>query len=120
MEHRLYVEEFVCNLRDEELTDNDDGYNRPETLTHFQFEYALACLEATGVEHIPEVRPDEYGEQQGGLVWRHWVLSTDNGMEHLRNGCNLCMIEEPIKSEGDCKEDKSNTAKLPKHRLGKD
>lgn len=85
MEHRLYVEELVSNLRDEELADNDDSYNRPETLTHFELEYALTSLETTGIEHIPEVRPDEYREQQGCLVWRHWILCTDNGMEHLRN-----------------------------------
>ena len=52
---------------------------------HLPPEYAFAGLEAAGIEHIPEMSPDEYREQQSGLVGSHRVLGTNDGMEHLRD-----------------------------------
>ncbi len=95
MKHRLYVEELVCNLGDKQLADNDNANNSPEALAHFEFEYAFASFKTAGIEHIPEVCPYEYREQQCCLIWRHWILRADSCMEHLRNRCNFSMIEEP-------------------------
>lgn len=85
VEHRLYVEEFIGYLGDEELTEDYDADDCPEALAHLQLEYAFAGLEAAGIEHIPEMSPDEYREQQSGLVGSHRVLGTNDGMEHLRD-----------------------------------
>lgn len=63
MKHRLYVEELVCNLSYEQLTNYDNTDNSPEALAHLQLEYAFAGLKTAGIEHIPEVCPDEYRKQ---------------------------------------------------------
>lgn len=110
MEHGLYIEEFVCNLGDEQLANHYDTDNGPEALTHLQFEYTFTSLEATGIEHIPEVCPDEYREQECCLVRSHLGSNTDCSVEHLRNGRYHGMVEKPIESKGDGKEDKAYTA----------
>ena len=59
VEHRLYVEEFVCDFGYKELADDDNCDYRAEAATHFQSEQALTGVIAAGVEHIPEVCPYE-------------------------------------------------------------
>lgn len=59
MKHRRDIEELICYLCDKELTDDNYCYNRPEALTHLQFENAFASLKAAGIKHIEEVCPDK-------------------------------------------------------------
>lgn len=120
MEHRFYVKELICNLRDEKLTDDDNANYSPEALAHFEFEYALACLKTTGIEHIPKVCPDEYREQESGFVGSHGIFGTDGGMEHLRDRCNFGMVEEPVESESYGEEKHTYADKFRHHGTGED
>lgn len=120
MEHRLDVEELVGYLGDEQLTYDDDADDGPEALTHFQLEHALARFEAAGIEHIPEVCPDENREQESGFVGSHGIFGADGSMEHLRDRCNFGMIEEPVEAEGYGEEEYAYADKLRHHGARED
>ena len=116
MEHGGAVEELVGYLGDEKLTDDNDCNDRPEARTHSDAEHRFACLETTGVEHIPEVSPHEYGKQQRDGA-RNRIF---RGVKHLNDRSDIHGVEDAVKPECDGEEEEADPDKFRCHGTGED
>ena len=63
MEHWLHIEETIEKFYYHNLADEYDSNNEEKLIAYLELEEALACLEWTGIAHIPEVSPYKNGEQ---------------------------------------------------------
>lgn len=73
MEHRLNIEEIVEQLNNDNLAQDDNAYNSLKSRALLKFEVTIVSLIWAGIEHIPEMSPNEYWEQQCLLISCHSI-----------------------------------------------
>lgn len=115
VKHRLDIEELIGHLGDKELADDYHAHYGPEAPAHRQPEHALAGVEAAGIEHIPEVGPHKYREQQGSLVGCHGRLAAHPGMQHLWQRVYVGMVKQPVEAQCDGKEQQTHAQEFAHH-----
>ena len=58
-----------------------------------------ACGVGPGVEHIPELKEYEYGEEEGELVRRESAVGSECHFAYVGETCDVGMLEIVQKSE---------------------
>lgn len=99
MEHRLYIEEVIHDFSNEQLTEDDNRDDCPEAFAHGKTEDALTCCKRACVEHVEEMCPNEYGEQQCLFIHRNLASCAIFHIEEIGNGMDICMLENEKEGE---------------------
>ena len=120
--HGDAVEKLIEDLYDKELPHHNDRENNPESTAALEVkvESASPRPERPRIEHIPEMRPDEDGEEQCLLVGREMAFRSRTDSQQIGHTSDVGMLENIEENPQHGEEEQADTKNLLHHPLVED